>query len=76
MGNTDAVPNYQALDWPIEALNLPPVTENALLALRLQTVRDVATKTEVWLCMRKGIGRKGLQTIKDVLQAHNLHLGW
>jgi DNA-binding CsgD family transcriptional regulator len=62
-------------DRRIEELELSSRAANCLKIMCIETLGQLAQKTEIDLLRVKNLGRKSLYEIKDILSAYNLHLG-
>jgi DNA-directed RNA polymerase subunit alpha len=63
------------LDKSVDELELTVRSYNCLKNANVRTLRDLVTKTERELLLKKNFGRKSLAELKEVLAGLGLHLG-
>ena len=65
-----------ALNAPIIFSEWSTRTRNILKINEMRYIGDIATKTEQWWRMRRGVGDAVIREMQTKLRHHNLHLGW
>jgi DNA-directed RNA polymerase subunit alpha len=67
-------PDTEFLKTRLESLNLSTRTENALINANIRTVGGLVRKTEDTLLAIEGLGKKGIDEIKSILEEYGITL--
>lgn len=65
----------ELLNTNVKELELSVRSSNCLLTAKLETIKDLVTKTEVEMLKYRNFGRKSLNEIKEILSQYDLSLG-
>lgn len=65
----------ELINTNVQELELSVRSSNCLLTAKIDTIKDLVSKTEAEMLRYRNFGRKSLNEIKEILARYDLHLG-